>query len=265
VVERASLRGDALRDATPTPAPYPSTNDTVDWDLFDSDDYFSHNYKELRHDDAQIIEIVAKFFATCPAPVGRGRAIDVGTGTNLYPALAMLPFAADVTLFEHSRSNREWLREELIAPALSWRRFWEAMIADRPAYKRVAEPFRELRERTTVVRGNVFKLEATTYDVGTMFFVAESITTRTEEFEQATRWFVHSLMARAPFAAAFMRDSSGYEVGGRGFPACSIKEDDVRRCLATVAHDVTVQRVDSKDLRSGYDGMIVATGRAGRP
>jgi hypothetical protein len=261
VVERASLRGDALRDATPTPAPYPSTNDTVDWDLFDSDDYFSHNYKELRHDDAQIIEIVAKFFATCPAPVGRGRAIDVGTGTNLYPALAMLPFAADVTLFEHSRSNREWLREELIAPALSWRRFWEAMIADRPAYKRVAEPFRELRERTTVVRGNVFKLEATTYDVGTMFFVAESITSHNAEFVRATRSFVNSLVPRAPFAAAFMRDSSGYRVGARDFPACSVDERDVRLALHAVATDVRIKTVDSWDLRDGYHGMIVATGR----
>ena len=263
MVESAPLRGSALSDANP--APCPSTNDAVDWDLFDSDDYFSHNYRELRHDDAQIIKIVTEFFAACDAPPGRGRAIDVGTGTNLYPALAMLPFAAEVTLFEHSRSNRRWLRDELIAPALSWRLFWDAMIADRPEYRNVAEPFRQLRERTTVVRGNVFKLESTAYDLGTMFFVAESISARTEEFEQATRWFVHSLMARAPFAAAFMRDSSGYEVGGRWFPSCSIKEDDVRRCLAPVAHGVTVRRVDSNDLRSGYDGMIVATGRAGRP
>ncbi len=262
MVESAPLRGDALAEAVP--APFPSTNDTVDWDLFDSDDYFAHNYSALRHDDAQIIKIVAKYFAACDAPSGCGRAIDVGTGTNLYPALAMLPIATDVTLLERSRSNRRWLREELVAPAPSWRPFWKAMTTGRPAYQNITDPFRELRERTTVLPGSVFELEATTYDVGTMFFVAESITARKAEFQQATRWFVRSLMDQAPFAAAFMRDSSGYEVGGRRFPSCSIKEDDVRRCLAAVAHGVTVQRVDSKDLRSGYDGMIVATGRAGQ-
>jgi hypothetical protein len=263
VVESAPLRGDALAEAVPVSCP--STIDTVDWDLFDSDDYFAHNYSVLRHDDAQIIKIVTKYFAMCDAPVGRGRAIDVGTGTNLYPALAMLPFATDVTLLERARSNRRWLLEQLVVPTPSWRLFWNAMIPGRPAYQNITEPFRELRARTTVLPGSVYELQAMTYDVGTMFFVAESITSRKAEFQQATRWFVHSLMDRAPFAAAFMRDSSGYEVGGRRFPSCSIREDDVRRCLATVAHGVTVQRVDSKDLRSGYDGMIVATGRAGRP
>lgn len=49
------------------------------------------------------------------------------------------------------------------------------------------------------------------------------------------------------------------------FPSCSIEEDDVSRCLASVAHGGTIHRVDSNDLRSGYTGMIVATGRAGRP
>lgn len=31
--------------------------------------------------------------------------IDVGTGTNLYPALAMLPLVESITLGEHSQAN----------------------------------------------------------------------------------------------------------------------------------------------------------------
>jgi hypothetical protein len=96
--------------------------------------------------------------------------------------------------------------------------------------------------------------------MGTMFFVAESITTRHDEFRRATRLFVDALVPKAPFAAAFMRKSSGYLVGGRPFPACSVTEDDVKRCLADLATNTEVHVVESHELREGYDGMVVAYG-----
>jgi hypothetical protein len=250
----------------------PSVTATVDWDSFDSKDYFEHNYQQLRRDDEQIIHIVADFFAQCAVSADRTpangvepvRAIDVGTGTNLYPALAMLPLAGHVTLCEHARTNRRWLEQQLSQPAASWRQFWRVMSAGRPAYAKVREPFEELRERTTVVEGDIFRLDPAAYAVGTMFFVAESITDRRDEFEAAVLSFVRSLVPRAPFAAAFMRDSVGFEVGDQEFPSCPIEELDVSQCLEPIAHDVTVHSVESRNLRSGYDGMIVATGRAGR-
>src|SRR4051795_6829954 len=68
-------------------------NAEVPWDKFDSAAYFAHNYAELRADDAEIIRVVAGFFDRYGAYRERERAIDVGPGTNLYPALTMLPFA----------------------------------------------------------------------------------------------------------------------------------------------------------------------------
>ena len=243
------------------PVGTPVGNEDVDWDHFDSQAYFSHNYGELRKDDARIIEIVADHFQR-KAPAGWvGQSIDVGSGTNLYPALTMLPYSSRVTLFERAFTNREWLARELEQPRESWTQFWDAIADDRPAYAPINNPLEVLHGRAHVERGNVFSLAADQYDMGTMFFVAESITTRMGEFERATRNFVNSLTRNAPFAAAFMRNSSGYIVADQRFPACSVSEADVVRALAPVARTVDIETVESNDLRDGYCGMMVATGR----
>jgi hypothetical protein len=240
--------------------PGPS-NDDVEWDDFDSDAYFTHNYGRLRSDDRQIIKIVTDFFESAGPARWPARAIDVGSGANLYPALSMLPFSTSVTLFERAAANREWLEHQLDHPYGQWWQFWAAMSGGRPEYERIMKPLDVLADRAEVVKGNVFTLSPDQFDIGTMFFVAESITTKIEEFRRATQHFVRSLMPRAPFAAAFMRDSSGYVVGNRHFPACSINEQDVRECLAEIAVIKDIQVVESDDLRDGYLGMIVATGR----
>ncbi|MBM2623081.1 hypothetical protein JIG36_47035 [Actinoplanes sp. LDG1-06] len=239
----------------------PVGNEDVDWDRFNSDAYFSHNYSTLRPDDTRIIEIVANFFEKTCRGHSLGRAIDVGAGANLYPAMMMLPYASQVTLFERAFTNRQWLTHELEKPHGSWWQFWSTIAAGRKPYEPFRKPLDVLHGRAAVERGNIFDLTPDQYDLGTMFFVAESITTRNDEFQRAARQFVNTLKPGAPFAAAFMRDSSGYIVAGRYFPACSITEADVQRALAPVARSVHIELVESNDLREGYGGMMVATGR----
>jgi hypothetical protein len=234
-------------------------NADIDWDDFDSDDYFQHNYGRLRHDDAAIIKIVAGFFASQKWKT-LGRAIDVGTGTNLYPAMIMLPYAVELTLFERAFSNRDWLTATLKKPQASWHLFWHTIAHGRKAYEKFRKPLDVLARTAKVVKGNVYDLEREQYDLGTMFFVAESITSREREFRLATQKFVNSLVPGAPFAAAFMCRSDGYTVGGQHFPAYSIGPSDVESCLASVARIRHIDKVDSHDLRDGYNGMIVATG-----
>jgi hypothetical protein len=230
------------------------------WDAFDSAAYFDHNYGTLRDDDKKIIDIVAEFFAREPRR-WRDRAIDVGAGANLYPALTMLPFTAELILYERAFTNREWLGSQLEKPCQSWWQFWSHISAASPAYRSIKDPFDLLGLRAKVVKGNIFSLLPNQFDIGTMFFVAESITNRNDEFVRAAQSFVNSLVPRAPFAAAFMRNSSGYWVGDQRFPACSVTETDVERALLPVASDVVIRTVDSDDLRDGYCGMMVATGR----
>jgi hypothetical protein len=247
-------------DATVAPAARAGNAD-FDWDTFDSEAYFEHNYNELRRDDSAIIQIVAEYFRRVGADRWRNRAIDCGTGANLYPAMTMLPFASEIILYERAFTNRQWLTHQLEMPAASWRSFWDAMNDGRHEYSRISEPLELLGRRASVAKGNIFSLRQCEFDLGTMFFVAESITTRNDEFQRATQKFVNALVPGAPFAAAFMRDSSGYVVGGQSFPACSVDERDVERCLTGVAHIADIQLVESDDLRAGYLGMIVATGR----
>ncbi|WP_213000286.1 SCO2525 family SAM-dependent methyltransferase [Winogradskya consettensis] len=245
----------------------PRLNEDVDWDLFDSAAYFAHNYSTLRPDDGEIIRIVADFFEQQKQQwpdTWRPKAIDVGAGANLYPALTMLPFTGEITLYERASSNRAWLTEQMEqedGPSPTWKQFWAEMIRGRSAYQTINDPLNLLTRRARVVKGSVYGLQPEQYDIGTMFFVAESITTRDDEFERATRMFVNSLRAHAPFAAAFMKNSSGYRVGENTFPACSVDENDILRALSGVARDVTINPVESNDLRDGYGGMIVVTGR----
>jgi hypothetical protein len=238
----------------------PPGNADVDWDAFDSVDYFEHNYGDLHREDAEIIGLVADFFQRAAPGRWRTRAIDVGSGANLYPAMTMLPFTSEIVLYERAHPNRQWLSEQLRRPAPSWTDFWQAVSGRRPEYCRIAQPLDVLSRTANVVKGDLFSLEPDQYDIGTMFFVAESITNRHDEFRRAIRLFVDALAPRAPFAMTFMRESSGYLVGGRAFPACSVNENDVRRCLDEVTQNGEVHVVDSHDLREGYDGMIVAYG-----
>ncbi|MFI5890381.1 SCO2525 family SAM-dependent methyltransferase [Actinoplanes sp. NPDC051513] len=254
--------GDSVLDAALTTVG--AANDDAPWDRFDSYEYYWHNYGRLRHDDALIIDIVADFFVHCfdrSQPRALAKAIDVGSGTNLYPALAMMPFSSRVTLFERSHTNRQWLIDALVKPQPTWRdEFWSAIAQNRPMYQKIKDPLDVLAGRAWVTKGNVFALQPEQYDLGTMFFVAESITTRDDEFRRATLNFVDSLKPGSPFAAAFMCRSEGYFVGSTFFPACSIDDADVERCLAPVARISQIKRVDSDDLRDGYSGMIIATG-----
>lgn len=233
------------------------------WDDFDSSWYLEHNYKALRDDDRQIIEIVRDFFAALDQP-HRRHGVDIGTGINLYPALTMLPFCDNVTLHEYAASNVSWLRREIRSYSPSWDPFWD-LLAKQATYESIDSPRRTLAAKARIVKGSIFDLPEARWDIGTMFFVAESISSEFLEFQAALSRFVRSLRPGAPFAAAFMDNSMGYDVGTRRFPAVAISADDVARCLSDDAHDLEIHRIDTTNqpLRDGYDGMILAVGRVG--
>ena len=253
------------------------SNSDFPWDDFDTSEYLEHNYHRLRGDDAQIVEIVGGYFADkCADWTAEGglRGIDVGTGSNLYPTLAMLPFCDRIRLLEFSSSNCEWLRQEHAEGWPSWPgtwiNFWN-VLCNRPEYKRFtsADMGSEVSERTEIVQGSVLELEVSPgaeFDIGTMFFVAESISRERGEFTTAMRHFLNVLRPGAPFAIALMEHSLGYQVGDTYFPATDIDAKDVQEFLDGSAVDVVVERVGpgNNPLREGYTAMIIACGRARR-
>jgi hypothetical protein len=238
------------------------TNADCPWDLFDSDSYLKHNYGTLHDPDRAIIARLAEFFAAAASARRRWHGIDVGSGTNLYPALAMLPLVETITLWEHSQANVRWLEHGLRPYGQLWDPFWEALSASADVYQRFRRPRALLPVRAKAEKASVFDLPEAKWDIGTMFFVAESITGVRAEFESATERFIRSLKPGAPFAAAFMRNSRGYTVGAHRFPAVTVTEDDIGELLRRMAADLTIHLIDSTErLREGYEGMVLATGR----
>jgi hypothetical protein len=244
-------------------------NAAVLWDAFDSESYFEDNYSDLRHDDRAIVHRIRDFFAAADIPVGAA-GIDVGTGPNLYPALAMLPFVDSLVLYEYSAHNIDWLTAQQAGNWPAWhsglRGFWDIFL-ESPPYKSLGpDPRGQLGERSRIVQGSIFDLDRAAedrFDVGSMFFVAESLSEDHAEFDHAVERFLGVLRPGAPFAAAFMEQSTGYDVGGRRFPATAVSVADVEASLRRGAADVVLERMgtDGSPLRDGYSGMILAVGR----
>lgn len=258
----------------PVRTPVRRLNSEAPWDAFDPAAYVDHNYGSLRSDDARIIEIVSKHFADhfrdAADHGGEGlRGIDVGAGANLYPALSMLPWCDEITLFETSAANVAYLNGQRESYDPHWDQFWAALCEQDAYPRRVADPRAGFRRAVAVERGNLFDLgdRPANWQIGTMFFVAESMSTSDAEFFLAVERFMYALAPGAPFAAAFMEGSQGYSVGGQSFPACSVSEAEVRKSLSPYCDGVEVAitpiGMPGGALREGYEGMIVACGRRG--
>jgi hypothetical protein len=274
---RARLIGPSGRDAlTLRSMSDPTTNilhnADAPWNRFSSDDYWKHNYHKLQPEDQEIIHRVSQFFghAFADSSPGQRRGIDVGAGTNLYPALLMLPWTSQILLTDFSPSNVDWLRHHVADDdgPWTWWPFWREL-QEAEGYNEIGEPRKQLRETCAsepgyagIERRSVFDLPEAVWDLGTMFFVAESITEDSAEFRAAVARFVGALKPGAPFAAAFMAGSDGYPVADTRFPALSISPDDVRLYFTELgARELSVELLRTTPrVRDGYKGMIVATG-----
>lgn len=230
------------------------------WDHFSPEHYHQFNYATLRDDDRQILTIMRDYFLRTLDGGGSYRGIDVGSGSNLYPALAMLPWCDEITLWEYGTRNVEWLREQARHYGVSWDPFWELLAEDPSSvYGTVEDPRQAVSERTRVEHGSVYELPRGLWDVGTMFYVAESITGDRSECLDAMECFLRCLKPGAPFAAAFMTGSMGYAVGDEWFPAVILRALDVDSLIGSLGVTGTVHEIPS-DLHPGC-GMVLVTGR----
>ncbi|MFE1437374.1 SCO2525 family SAM-dependent methyltransferase [Streptomyces sp. NPDC058739] len=244
-------------------------NRDVSWDSFDPQAYLDANYRLLLPEDACLLRRTADHFiahlgSESHTPLS---GVDVGSGPNLYPALAMLPWCADVTLLERSRRNLSHLRDQVPAYAQQWDQFWD-ILCERDPYRTLAGESRERFRRTARIRpGDLFDLTGHNekWSVGTMFFVADGITGSLDEFRRGLQCFMRALAPGAPFAAAFMEHSEGYAVGDRRFPACDIDKSDVYDGLSPYADSLDVGDLGELGrVRAGYTGMILALGVRGQ-
>jgi hypothetical protein len=244
----------------------PSTrNDAASWSDFDADGYWKNNYASVFPEDAQIIRRASNFLIeACGGRPPIRSAVDVGAGTNLYPALLMLPWTERIVFTEYAPANISWLSEKLgDAPGeWAWQPFWDLM-AGLPGYGNVEQPRRRLAAGHDICRLSIFDLPRRTWGLGSMFFVADGMTSDKAEFESAVRSFLSALTPGAPFMMAFMEGSAGYDVSGVRFPAVGVTPGSLDTLLAglpVVGTDVLRTDNSVRRLRPGYDAMLLVTG-----
>jgi NNMT/PNMT/TEMT family len=243
-----------------------SSNSSFEWDRFDSETYFAHNYGVMRAEDRRLLEMTAAAFAKQPDKLN---ILDVGTGSNIYPILAALPRAKQITAWEFSAQNVAWLKKEKQRHTLrpEWQSFWSAV---RKVYGKSHqilpdEPMRWLNERLRVKQHSVFDLPRGKWEASTMFFCAESLTNDKAEFERATHKWAKAVQPGGLLVGAFMEQSKGYLVGGLHFPAFPVTKVILTKTLDPVANIESVKRipVGGHPIRPGYSGMlyVVATAK----
>ncbi|WP_367323172.1 SCO2525 family SAM-dependent methyltransferase [Streptomyces sp. HUAS ZL42] len=251
-----------------SPGNLPQLNAEAPWDAFDPLVYVDHNYKSMIQEDREIISIVRGHFGDHfrANPDRPARGIDVGAGANLYPAFAMLPWCDEITLLDRAGRNVHYLERQQDGYDQSWDAFWDLLCEDEAYAALTGNPRDRFAEATRVEKGDLFALSGRPehWSLGTMFFVAESLSTSHEEFWQAVECFLLALTPGAPFAAAFMEHSEGYFVGDTHFPACDVGEPEIRSAIEVYAERLSMFTVGQPDaVRPGYTSMIVACGFRG--
>jgi hypothetical protein len=261
-------------------------NSSIDWDRFDPVTYQKQNYSpRVRDDDARIIRAICghfkKHFLEHPQTEDYPIGVDMGAGSNLYPAMTMMPLTDEIVLIDTSQSNLDWLESETRLlrsgdrEALDrWDPYWDrARKAGNPwlnttlawmMARTALHPFRIHPSRADLLSLGMEQA----FDLGTMCFVAESMTSSRAEFAAAVCSFLRSLRPGAPYAIACMAESTGYAVGGVDYPAVSVTADDLFATLAKcqyigreVVHVQVIPVPKGGPLREGHHGMLLALGR----
>jgi SAM-dependent methyltransferase len=245
----------------------PSGNADYQWAQFDSEAYFQHYYGEPHPDDELVIRCAVEAMKQARPTDAELDVVDVGTGPNLIPFFCALPRARRLTAWEFAESNVAWLEAEMRRPEMrpQWRHFWAVT---REAYRPALlpeDPMPILRAKCIVRQGSIFELPERSWDAATMFFCAESITERQDEFEAACAAFARCVRPGGTLAAAFLVRSSGYVVADRRFPVLRLSAESIERVFAQHAHSIKAERIGivEREIRSGYAGFVFLTGIAG--
>jgi hypothetical protein len=102
------------------------------------------------------------------------------------------------------------------------------------------------------------------YDLGSMHFVAESITEDVDEFAALCARFARAVRPGGPLVAAFMENMGSYRLGdGSTWPAVRVNSDIVRTAFAGHATAIEVTRINADPTLPdyGYTGMVLMTAR----
>lgn len=228
----------------------------INWGKFDPYVYIKNNYSSIHNEDKEIIRKLVDFYPLLPR---LKLALEIGVGPNLYPVMAMLPFVEKVECIDFSIANLEYLEKQLEKPDKNWYQFWKL-------YKKLNQSYdidlaKNLKRKVEIRKGSIYKLNKGKYDIASMFFCAESITTKRKQFVVACKMFIKSVRTGGYLVAAFMENSKGYKVGDKKFPSYPVDTKLIKKVFAPETDNLVVTRIPiaKQPLRSGYTGMIFLT------
>lgn len=206
-----------------------------------------------------------------------GRVLEVGGGPSVAPLLALTAACGsapgEVVFVDISGGNlaevREWLEGSAgsfdYGPVLSWLEGETGVpgvdIAD--MLRRTRWELAELDWRAPPpMRWNE------RFDTVSSHFFAESVAPDESEFGGLIRNMAATCAPGAAVFLSFMRRSTGYEIGGRRFPALSVDETVLPQLLregglSLVAEVVASTPAEQPPTRSGYEGMVFVSGTTG--
>jgi hypothetical protein len=242
-------------------------NADYQWAQFDAEAYFNHYYGEPHPDDDRVIACAVNAIKQARPLDSELDVVDVGTGPNLFPLFCVLPRARSLTVWEYAETNVTWLRAELERDAMrtQWRHFWGVTRrAYGPDYRLAENPMPALRAKTTVMRGSIFDMPARRWDVATMFFCAESITEREDEFDAACTAYARAVKPGGALIAAFLVRSAGYVVADHPFPVLSLSVEAIEQVFSRHVDGMKAETIGivEREIRSGYSGFVFLTGAA---
>jgi hypothetical protein len=255
-----------VSEPKPPKSETPASNADFSWSQFDAEAYFTHYYRELHPDDEKVIRAtVAALMAAQPAGDALS-VIDVGTGPNLFPLFAAMPRAAKLTAWEYAPTNVAWLKEEITHDKMreQFVEFW-AVVRDAWAPRTLPDdPYPQLRAKAHIQQGSIFDLPERQWDAGTMFFCADSITEKQEEFAKACTAFARCVKKGGTLAAAFLLKSGGYVVADKDFPVIKLTTPAIREVFQDLVTQMDTQEIGvvEEEIRSGYSGMLFLTGKS---
>lgn len=237
------------------------------WAEFDPEAYFQQYYGEPHPDDDRVIQFAVEALKRAAPAVAKLDVVDVGTGSNLIPLFCALPRARSLTAWEYTETNIAWLKAEMLRDKMrpQWRHFWNATRhAYQPEYHLPEDPMPVLRAKCIIRQGSIFELPERAWDAATMFFCAESITSRRDEFEAACAAYARSVKPGGALLAAFLVSSKGYVVGDRPFPGLNLSVEAIEHVFGRHVRGVKAELMGivDREIRSGYSGFVFLTGIA---
>lgn len=227
------------------------------WNKFGTESYVKNNYAQFHDEDKKILELCLGFLADKPKI---HRAMEVGTGPNLYPAILLTPYAESIDLIEYSKSNLDYLLANLESAQGDWKPYLNFMSKHNKKYSSTV--FKDLASKSNVKQGSIYTLPEKRYNLVSMFFCAESITGYYPTFARACHSFMRSAKKGGIVIAAFMQGSKGYKIDGINFPAVSIGVDELNKLFLPQLKNAQILEINKSKqaLRAGYSGMLLVVG-----